>query len=81
GQAYPLSGKVFKNKAVFPVHLGEIKGLLIAIQHWEILMTDLGLTVWEVFAVLSSADYFSLAAKEKLPTSPFLTVLSDLSYW
>lgn len=43
GQAYPLSGKVFKNKAVFPVHLGEIKGLLIAIQHWEIPMTDLGL--------------------------------------
>ena len=44
GQAYPLSGKVLKNKAVFPVHLGEIKGLLIAIQHWEILMTDLGLS-------------------------------------
>ena len=43
GQVYPLSGKVFKNQAVFPVHLGEIKRFLIAIQHWEILMTDLGL--------------------------------------
>ena len=43
GQAYPLSDKGFKNKAVFPVHLGEIKRLLIAIQHREILMTDLGL--------------------------------------
>ena len=34
--------KLKENKAVFPGHLGEIKGFLIAIQHWEILMTDLG---------------------------------------
>ena len=30
-----------KTRQSFPVHLGEIKGFLIAIQHWEILMTDL----------------------------------------
>ena len=68
GQAYPLSGKVFKNKAVFPVHLGEIKGFLIAIQHWEILMTDLGLSVPNkgTFSVICGGEEVNLVVTEWL---------------
>ncbi|MCI6670935.1 MAG: hypothetical protein SOX84_03035, partial [Prevotella sp.] len=46
GQTHIVFGEVAKDSTILSFYMGKAKGFLTAIQHQEILMTDLGLSLY-----------------------------------
>ncbi|MCI6671304.1 MAG: hypothetical protein SOX84_04020, partial [Prevotella sp.] len=52
GQTHIVFGEVAKDSTILSFYMGKAKGFLTAIQHQEILMTDLGLFTSQPLAPL-----------------------------